>query len=185
MTAGRGRICGIYVPHMVPLTDRGEINERELRLYIDWMIDRGVHGLYPNGSTSEFTRFTPQERRRIIEIVMDQTAGRVPVLAGAAEAAQLAIQEAAGRTGEFSRQGLKQAADDYTQWFFSRLKSVEQAAGEREYLCAGRFTIADICVGYALYLADTLGLRGGFKPNTEAYYKRLSERPAFQRAIAL
>lgn len=33
-------------------------------------------------------------------------------LAGAAEAAQLAIQEAAGRTGEFSRQGLKQAADD-------------------------------------------------------------------------
>lgn len=86
MTAESGRIRGIYVPHMVPLTDRGEINERELRLYIDWMIDRGVHGLYPNGSTSEFTRFTPQERRRIIEIVMDQTAGRVPVLAGAAEA---------------------------------------------------------------------------------------------------
>ncbi|KAB7742143.1 glutathione S-transferase family protein [Parvibaculum sedimenti] len=80
---------------------------------------------------------------------------------------------------------LKQAVDDYTQWFFSRLKSVEQATGEREYLCAGRFTIADIAVGYALYLADTLGFRGGFKPNTEAYYKRLSERPAFQRAISL
>lgn len=80
---------------------------------------------------------------------------------------------------------LKQAADDYTQWFFSRLKSVEQATGEREFLCAGRFTIADICVAYALYLADTLGLRSGFKPNTEAYYKRLSQRPAFQRAIAL
>ena len=80
---------------------------------------------------------------------------------------------------------LKQAVDDYTQWFFSRLKSVEQATGEREFLCAGRFTIADIAVGYALYLADTLGFRGGFKPNTEAYYKRLSERPAFQRAISL
>lgn len=80
---------------------------------------------------------------------------------------------------------LKQAADDYTQWFFSRLKSVEQATGEREFLCAGRFTIADICVAYALYLADTLGLRGGFKPNTEAYYKRLSLRPAFRRVIAL
>jgi len=80
---------------------------------------------------------------------------------------------------------LKQAADDYTQWFFSRLKSVEQAMAAREYLCAGRFTIADICVGYALHLAVTLGLRAGFKPNTEAYYKRLSARPAFQRAIAL
>jgi glutathione S-transferase len=80
---------------------------------------------------------------------------------------------------------LKQAVGDYTQWFFARLRSVEQAAGEREYLCAGRFTIADIAVGYALYLAQTLGLRGGFKPNTEAYFRRLEDRPAFKRAIAL
>jgi glutathione S-transferase len=80
---------------------------------------------------------------------------------------------------------LKQAADDYTQWFFARLRSVEQAAAERDYLCAGRFTIADIAVGFALYLAETLGLRPGFKPNTEAYYLRLTERPAFQRAIGL
>ncbi|MBS0274549.1 MAG: glutathione S-transferase family protein [Proteobacteria bacterium] len=80
---------------------------------------------------------------------------------------------------------LKQAADDYTQWFFARLRSVEQATADREYLCAGRFTIADIAVGFALCLAETLGLRGGFKPNTEAYYRRLQERPAFKRAIAL
>ena len=80
---------------------------------------------------------------------------------------------------------LKQAVDDYTQWFFARLRSVEEATGEREFLCANRFTIADICVGYALFLADTLGLRGGFKPNTEAYYDRLRGRPAFQRAISL
>jgi glutathione S-transferase len=80
---------------------------------------------------------------------------------------------------------LKQAADDYTQWFFARLRSVEQATGEHEYLCADRFTIADIAVGYALYLATTLGLRGGFKPNTEAYFARLEARPAFQRALEL
>jgi preprotein translocase subunit SecY len=79
---------------------------------------------------------------------------------------------------------LKQAADDYTQWFFSRLRSVELALADREYLCAGRFTIADICVGFALFLANTLGLREGFKPNTEAYYQRLTARPAFQRAIS-
>jgi 4-hydroxy-tetrahydrodipicolinate synthase len=71
---------------MVPLDERGDVNEPELRRYVDWMIDHGVHGLYPNGSTSEFTRFTPEERRRIIEITVDQAAGRVPVLAGAAEA---------------------------------------------------------------------------------------------------
>lgn len=80
---------------------------------------------------------------------------------------------------------LTQAADDYTKWFFARLRSVELATADREYLCAGRFTIADICVGYALYLATTLGLNESFKPNTEAYYKRLIARPAFQRAINL
>ncbi|HEX7725667.1 MAG TPA: glutathione S-transferase family protein [Rhizomicrobium sp.] len=80
---------------------------------------------------------------------------------------------------------LKQAADDYTQWFFARLRSVEQATADRDYLCAGRFTIADIAVGFALYLAETLGLRPGFKPNTEAYYQRLLARPALQRTLRL
>lgn len=80
------KLTGIFTPNLVPLDDRSEINESELRKYVDWLIARGVHGLYPNGSTGEFTRFTVEERRRIIEIVVDQAAGRVPVLAGAAEA---------------------------------------------------------------------------------------------------
>jgi len=77
---------GIFTPNIVPLDARGEINERELRRYVDWLIEKGVHGLYPNGSTGEFTRFTVEERLRIMEIITDQVAGRVPVLAGAAEA---------------------------------------------------------------------------------------------------
>ncbi|HEY2415662.1 MAG TPA: dihydrodipicolinate synthase family protein [Pirellulaceae bacterium] len=80
------RLAGIFTPNIVPLDDRGDINEAELRRYVDWLIERGVHGLYPNGSTGEFTRFTAEERRRIIEIIADQTRGRVPILAGAAEA---------------------------------------------------------------------------------------------------
>ncbi len=80
------RLSGIFTPNIVPLDDRGEIDEPELRRYVDWLIARGVHGLYPNGSTGEFTRFTADERRRVIEIIADQNAGRVPILAGAAEA---------------------------------------------------------------------------------------------------
>ena len=80
------KIQGIFTPNIVPLLDDGSINEPELRRYVDWLIASGVHGLYPNGSTGEFTRFTVQERRRIVQIVCDQAAGRVPVLAGAAEA---------------------------------------------------------------------------------------------------
>jgi 4-hydroxy-tetrahydrodipicolinate synthase len=80
------KIEGIFTPHMVPLDAHGEIHEAELRRYIDWLIERGVHGLYPNGSTGEFTRFTAEERQRIVRVVCDQAGGRVPVLAGAAEA---------------------------------------------------------------------------------------------------
>jgi dihydrodipicolinate synthase/N-acetylneuraminate lyase len=79
-------IHGILTPHIVPLDQAGGINEPELRRYVDWLIEKGVHGLYPNGSTGEFTRFSVEERRRIIKIVCEQAAGRVPVLAGAAEA---------------------------------------------------------------------------------------------------
>lgn len=74
---------------MVPLEATGAINESELRRLIDFLLEAGISGLYPNGSTGEFTRFSEQERRRIIEIVASQAqkAGRdVPILAGAAEA---------------------------------------------------------------------------------------------------
>ncbi len=80
------RIQGIFVPNIVPLDSRGDINESELRRYTSWLIEEGVHGLYPNGSTGEFTRFTAEERRRIVAIMADETRGRVPILAGAAEA---------------------------------------------------------------------------------------------------
>jgi 4-hydroxy-tetrahydrodipicolinate synthase len=80
------KLQGIFTPLLVPLDGRGQIDEGELRRFVSWLIERGVHGLYPNGSTGEFTRFTAQERRRIVEVVADETGGRVPILAGAAEA---------------------------------------------------------------------------------------------------
>ncbi|MFM8703632.1 MAG: dihydrodipicolinate synthase family protein [Planctomycetia bacterium] len=81
-----GPISGILTPLMVPLDGRGRINEAELARYVEWLIAGGVHGLYPNGSTGEFLRFTVEERRRIVQIVCDTAGGRVPVVAGAAEA---------------------------------------------------------------------------------------------------
>lgn len=80
---------------------------------------------------------------------------------------------------------LEQAVDDYTVWFFSRLRSVESALEGKEYLCAGRFTLADIVVGYALAFAENLGLREGFKANTDDYYERLKARPAFKKATSI
>jgi 4-hydroxy-tetrahydrodipicolinate synthase len=80
------RITGILTPNITPVDESGRVDEERLRGYVDWLIERGVDGLYPNGSTGEFVRFNAEERRRIVEVVVEQTAGRVPVLAGAAEA---------------------------------------------------------------------------------------------------
>jgi 4-hydroxy-tetrahydrodipicolinate synthase len=86
MTTSTAVIQGILTPHMVPLDDRGRINEDELARYVSWLVEQGVHGLYPNGSTGEFLRFTVEERRRIVQVVCAAAGGRVPVVAGAAEA---------------------------------------------------------------------------------------------------
>lgn len=80
------RLTGIFTPMLVPLDAEGRINEAELRRFINWLIESGVHGLYPNGSTGEFTRLTVEERRQIVKITCEEARGRVPILAGAAEA---------------------------------------------------------------------------------------------------
>lgn len=94
------RISGILTPNIVPIDDRGNVDEQKLRGYVDWLIDRGVDGLYPNGSTGEFIRFNAAERREIVRTVVDQTQGRVPVLAGAAEANARETIEACDAYGE-------------------------------------------------------------------------------------
>jgi len=80
---------------------------------------------------------------------------------------------------------LPQAAEDYKKWFLGRLRIVEEAAGKSEYLAASRFTVADITVGYALMLAEILGMSGEFGPNVAAYWARLKSRPAYARALAV
>jgi glutathione S-transferase len=77
---------------------------------------------------------------------------------------------------------LPQAAADYAQWFLSRLRHLTRALSDREWLCSGRFTMADICVGYALLSARDLGLDHKFSPEISAYWNRLSARPALARA---
>ncbi|MEJ2814163.1 glutathione S-transferase family protein [Caulobacter sp. CCG-8] len=79
---------------------------------------------------------------------------------------------------------LKQAADDYAQWFLSRLRHLTRALADREWLCAGRFTMADLCVGFALMSARDLGLDHKFSPEISAYWDRLSARPAIIAAKA-
>lgn len=59
-----------------------EIDEIALRTLVEFQITSGVDGLIPCGTTGESVTMTTEERRRVVEIVIDQTAGRVPVIAG-------------------------------------------------------------------------------------------------------
>ncbi|KPQ07158.1 MAG: Glutathione S-transferase [Rhodobacteraceae bacterium HLUCCA12] len=78
-----------------------------------------------------------------------------------------------------------QVVEDYTQWYLARLKLVNAQIDGRDWLCEDRFTIADIAVGYALYLGEVIGLARHYKPQTAAYLERLKARPAFARANAV
>jgi glutathione S-transferase len=75
-----------------------------------------------------------------------------------------------------------QVVEDYSRWFLSRLKTLTPRLEQADCLCAGRFTAADISVGYALLLAEQLGLHTAFTPAVAAYWQRLRQRPAFVRA---
>lgn len=76
---------GIVIPTLVPVDDRGMVNEKELRRYVEWLVNKGVSGIFANGSTGEFVCFSRQERWDIVRITTDQVAGRIPVLAGASD----------------------------------------------------------------------------------------------------
>ena len=69
---------GIYTPSLATFLNDGGINEGELRRMINWLIEKGVSGLYPDGSTGEFIRLSFEERKRVIQIVAEETRGRPP-----------------------------------------------------------------------------------------------------------
>ncbi len=80
---------------------------------------------------------------------------------------------------------LPQAVEDYKGFFMGRARSIEEALSDgRLWLVANRFTIADICVGYAVHLSAGFGFDTELGPLTQAWYARLKDRPAFHRALA-
>lgn len=78
---------------------------------------------------------------------------------------------------------LAQAVDDYKAFFAGRAKSIEASLADgREWLVAGRFTGADIAVGYAAFLAENLKADDVLGDATKAWLARCKSRPAFARA---
>ena len=73
------KLSGILAAVSTPCGTDGLVDEGRLRGHVDFLIDNGLHGLVPCGSTGEFAALTVDERKRVNEIVIEQAAGRVPV----------------------------------------------------------------------------------------------------------
>ena len=78
---------------------------------------------------------------------------------------------------------IPQVAEDYGRWFSARLRAVNERVSGQDWLAAGRFTMADVSVGYALVLGDESGVAARFSPAIRAYRARLESRPGYRRAV--
>ncbi|KAJ6172040.1 hypothetical protein N7470_001107 [Penicillium chermesinum] len=94
---------GIMVALITPFSDdMAKIDENRLQAHIEHLIEAGVHGLVPGGSTGEFTTMTTAERKQLTELSIKYAAGRIPVIIGTgststAEAVELSVH--AGQAG--------------------------------------------------------------------------------------
>jgi 4-hydroxy-tetrahydrodipicolinate synthase len=68
---------------VTPFLANGDIDEASLRAFVSWQIEQGIDFIVPCGSTGEAMTMSLDEQRRVVEITVAETAGRVPVLAGA------------------------------------------------------------------------------------------------------
>jgi dihydrodipicolinate synthase/N-acetylneuraminate lyase len=93
---------GVF-PYLVsPVHETGEVNAKVLARLCDDLIEAGVHGLTPLGSTGEFAYLTWPQRRRVVEVVIAAAKGRVPVVAGVASTT---IADAVSQSREFENMG--------------------------------------------------------------------------------
>lgn len=84
---------GIYTAIVTPLTEADEFDEPTFRRLVDFQIGAGVAGLLVIGGSGEFVSLTPAERERVVDVAIDQAAGRVPIIVGALAPGTREVQE--------------------------------------------------------------------------------------------
>ncbi len=78
----RGRIAGVYAPTVTAFASDGSVNLEGVRKFTRFLLDHHVNGLTPLGSAGEPIALSIEERKRIIEVIAEETAGQVPIFAG-------------------------------------------------------------------------------------------------------
>ena len=73
---------GVFTIPVTPFTERGDLDEASLRREVDWCVRAGAHGIVAPVNASEGPTLTDEERRRVTQIVIEETAGRIPTVIG-------------------------------------------------------------------------------------------------------
>ncbi len=79
--AGNPMFKGSLVALITPFKN-GAVDEAAFRKFVDWQIEEGTEGLIPTGTTGESPTLSHDEHKRVVELCIEQAAGRVPVIAG-------------------------------------------------------------------------------------------------------
>ncbi|MDY7547599.1 4-hydroxy-tetrahydrodipicolinate synthase [Glaciimonas sp. CA11.2] len=74
---------GIYTAIVTPFTANDEFDEKAFRKLIDFQVDEGAGGLLVVGGSGEYVSLTPSERKKVVEVSVDQVRGRIPIIVGA------------------------------------------------------------------------------------------------------
>ena len=89
------KIRGVIVPILTPLNTDETVDTQSLRRLVNYLIDNGVHGIWASGTTGEFASLTDKQRLIGMETVVDEVAGRVPIIGNVSgPSTQLSLQMA-------------------------------------------------------------------------------------------
>src|SRR5579871_3313602 len=132
MTDGaKSRFKGCYVATLTPFDAIDRLDEGVVRAHTQWLVERGVDGLCPAGTTGEFLYLTAAEKQQVVAATVESVRGRVPILAGvwalrAAECIALArVAEDTGADGVFLPPPIYYPADD--EVIFAHYQAVHNA----------------------------------------------------------
>src|SRR5512139_1617108 len=121
--------CGTAL--VTPFTSSGAVDEAAVRRLARRQVEAGVHFLVPCGTTGEAPTLTPDERRRVVEAVVDEARKRVPVLAGAGGYDTREVIESARAMREAGADGLLSVTPYYNkptpEGLFRHYQSIAEA----------------------------------------------------------
>jgi 4-hydroxy-tetrahydrodipicolinate synthase len=131
------KMHGVITAMVTPFTADDQVDVATLRAYTEYLIEKGVHCLYPCGTTGEMLKMSTEERKLVAETVIEQTAGRIPVFVhvGAMttfqtiELAQHAASIRAAGIGVVTPQFFSTTDREMEEYFVAVATSVQSTSG--------------------------------------------------------